>query len=157
MSTISQQVSSPAYSDLGSPEAITPLFGNNTPPSLAAWQIQRTILKERWNAVLGTPSFTDFERTIEEIETFQQSTYRGTVLKQSTGPQTRQTLLLMAPTQVILSPRPGIVVPFYDPDRMAGFDLQTDQPLSEDPNTLVACYSLVCCHFLDGPDMFRHA
>jgi len=62
MNIVSQQVSSPAYSDLGSPQAITPLFGNDTTPSLAEWQIQRAILKERWNAVLGTPSFKDFQR-----------------------------------------------------------------------------------------------
>ncbi len=40
----------------------------------------------------------------------------------------------MEPKLVHLSPRPGMVVPFYDPDRMAGLDLKTRQPIADTPH-----------------------
>ena len=40
----------------------------------------------------------------------------------------------MEPKLVHLSPRPGMVVPFYDPDRIAGLDLKTRQPIANTPH-----------------------
>ena len=133
METLSQKLSLPAYDDLGAPEPIEPIFAEPAVPTLGAWQVRRAALRERWNAVLGTPSFGKFDRTPEIVETFEQPAYRGTVLKQPTAPGTRQTLLLMEPTRVGLSPRPGMVIPYYHPDTMAGIDLGTRGPVDDSP------------------------
>ncbi len=134
MQTLSQQVSRPVYDDLGAPEPIEPIFAEGTDPTLEDWQDRRAVLKERWNAVLGTPSLDTFDTRPEIINTFEQPAYRATVFKQPTGPDTRQTLLLMEPGQAAHSPRPGMVVPFYHPDPMAGIDLDTQEPIAEDRN-----------------------
>ena len=39
----------------------------------------------------------------------------------------------MEPKLVTFSPCPGVVVPFYGPDRMVGLDLETYQPIIDDP------------------------
>ena len=99
MQTLSQQVSRPVYDDLGAPEPIEPIFAEGTDPTLEDWQDRRAVLKERWNAVLGTPSLDTFDTRPEIINTFEQPAYRATVFKQPTGPDTRQTLLFMEPGQ----------------------------------------------------------
>ena len=102
-------------------------------PTMEDWRDVRADLLRRWKAVLGTPAFGSFDRKQEPVRVFDQPTYTGTIFNQSTGPGTFQPLLLMEPKLVTLSPRPGVVVPFYDPDRMAGLDLKTYQPIIGDP------------------------
>ncbi|HIA68822.1 TPA: acetylxylan esterase [Candidatus Poribacteria bacterium] len=128
---VSRQFSQPQYNDLGADEVIEPIFPLGIVPTMEAWKEERTALLRRWKAVLGTPAFDSFDRTQEAVEIFERPTYTGTIFKQATGPDTLQTLLLMEPKLVTLSPRSGIVVPFYDPDRMAGLDLKTHQPIAE--------------------------
>lgn len=131
---ISQQFSQPQYNDFGVDEAIEPIFPLGIVPTMESWREERAALLNRWKAVLGTPAFENFDRKQEPVEIVERPTYTGTVFKQSTGPDTFQTLLLMEPKLVTLSPRPGVVVPFYDPDRMAGLDLKTYQPITETPS-----------------------
>ena len=134
MKTLSQQLSHPASDDLGEDQHLAPLFPEGVEPTLEEWEQERPRLRERWDAVIGKPSFADFDQTPEVIDTFEQPQFRGTVLRQPTSPETRQLVLLMEPTQVSLLPRPGAVVPFYHPDLMAGYDLETHEPRDERPN-----------------------
>ena len=134
MAGISEELSRPAYDDLGEPEPITPIFPVGIDESLEAWRAIRIEIRSRWKEVLGSPSFGSFDRTPEAIETFEAPGYRGTVLKQPTDPDSRQILLVMEPLDPPSTPRPGMVVPFYHPDPMAGIDLATRQPITEAPN-----------------------
>ena len=133
MTDISQKVSVPVYDDLGEPEPIEPIFPEGVEPGLDGWQAVRADLKQRWDAALGSPAFGDFDRTAEVTDRFEQSLYRATVFKQPTDPESRQTLLLMEPRTPAASPRPGMVIPFYHPDAMAGIDIATRQPLTDAP------------------------
>ena len=131
MSHITHRVAHPTYEHLGEPEAIAPIF--SSAPSLETWYPIRETLKNRWAQVLGLPSFANIDHAVEIIQTFDQPTYRATVLKQPTGPHTRQILLLMQPKKTIASPNPGMVIPFYNPDRMIGLNIQNQQPTEDTP------------------------
>jgi len=135
MSSVSQQLSRPPGTDLGEDQQLAPLFPDGTAPTLAEWEALRHSLRQQWDAVLGEPSYADFDRSPETIRSFEQPEYRATVLRQPTSPETQQLILLMEPTQVPFSPRPGAVVPFYDPDRMAGYDLEEDCRITESLET----------------------
>ncbi|MGK0188802.1 MAG: hypothetical protein ACI9R3_004616 [Verrucomicrobiales bacterium] len=119
----SQRLSKPAYANLGEQQKLAPLITSEL--TIENWDNQRIKAHKQWQQLLGTPSFIDdYDKTPELIETFEQPKFRGTLLRQPTGPDTKQLVLIMEPKKRALSPRPGAVVPFYHPDAMAGFDLE---------------------------------
>jgi hypothetical protein len=134
--SLSQTCSRPAAADaVFAPEPIRPL---DVPESAAAWSGARAHLLAAWQDVIGAPAFGtsafgDVDRRPERVDTFEQPTYDAEVWHQPTTPTSRQTLLLMRPKRPLADPCPGMVVPFYHPDRMAGIDLQTREPWPDDP------------------------
>ncbi len=130
MSDTSNSYSRPAPADASfAPEPIEPLL---VPDRAEDWQDARRQLLDAWTAVIGHPAFDvcdTFDRSADSLTTFDQEQYTGTILKQPTTPTTRQTLLLMTPKVPAATPCPGMVIPFYDPDRMAGIDIHTHEPL----------------------------
>ena len=132
MPSVIQQVARPDYTNFGPPEPIAPIFPAQTQPTMETWLSIKEDLKNQWQKVLGTPSFKDYDPTPKMIRTFNQPTYEGTVFKQPTSPTTNQTLLLMKPKQPLPAPRPGLVIPFYNPDRMVGLNIETQEPLPEE-------------------------
>jgi len=143
MNKISTTYSKPALDDENfTPETLTPL---PVPDRVEDWQGTRKQILEAWQAVVGRPSSdstaafdaTDgFDRSAEIVTSFEQEDYVGTVLLQPTTPTTRQTVLLMTPKAPVAQPCPGMVIPFYDPDRMAGIDLRTQNPLLEEASVI---------------------
>ena len=82
--------------------------------------------REVWLEALGKPQNYDFEPTVTSVETFETPEFRAELFLQRNSPDTRQKVLLLKPLD--LKPgekRPGFVVPFYDADRMCGYDLAT--------------------------------
>jgi hypothetical protein len=116
------------------PDDIEPIFLPGDEPTLNEWLAMRSELLNRWRAVVGEPSFGEFDRTPEVVDEFKADYCRGTVLLQPTGPEQRQQVVLLEPTGAATSPRPAAVVPFYHPDLMAGFDLERREPIAERPN-----------------------
>ncbi|MBM4044638.1 MAG: acetylxylan esterase, partial [Planctomycetes bacterium] len=131
--SLSRQLSQPACSCLGHDQRLEPLFPPGVTPTLDLWEREREALRRRWDAVLGRPSFGEFDKTPEVVERFEQPEWLGTVFSQPTGPETRQSLLLMEPKREARSPRPGAVIPYYHPDPMAGLDLQKKTFITERP------------------------
>ncbi len=135
-STLSEKLSKPGYDELGKDQKLAPLFAGK--PDQKTWEEQGPALRRRWDELLGTPSFgpDDYDQTATVIETFEQPEFRGTILQQPTGPDgARQLVLLMEPKDGKISPRPGAVVPFYHPDKMAGFDLGKRTRITGNPTT----------------------
>jgi len=128
MPSIIQQVAQPTYSDFGAPEKIDPIF-HNTPATIQTWSTIRENLKHQWQNILGRPSFTDYDHPPQLIHQFDQPTYHATIFKQPTGPTSQQTILLMTPKNPLPTPHPGMVIPFYNPDRMIGINIETQEPL----------------------------
>ncbi|MGD9494935.1 MAG: acetylxylan esterase [Armatimonadota bacterium] len=134
MKPLSAQLSRPTIADLGEPLKLEPLFPPGVEPTLAAWGELRDELLQRWRAVIGEPSFGEFERRAAIVERFEAPFFRGTVYRQPVGPDHWQQVLLMEPLEPLRHPRPAAVVPYYHPDLMAGFDLQTREPITDRPN-----------------------
>ncbi len=129
------KLSNPTYTDFGEKQNLSPLFGEDKPQTLEAWSEIRKDLIAQWEEVIGRPSFTDFEKELILLETFEHPDFHGKLYRQSTGPGAKQLVLLMEPTRYSDSPRPGAIVPFYNPDAMAGYDLKQRKPIEEKQNT----------------------
>lgn len=82
----------------------------------------------RWEAALGRPATEVWKREERQIESFRTPDFTARLYRQRTGPSTEQLVLLMVPPG-LRGRAPGVVVPFYDPDRMCGYDLRTKLPL----------------------------
>ena len=130
----SEQLSNPAYTDLGAPENIEPIFPEGMQANIETWKSLRHNLLERWGKILGKPSFGDFKQEIELIETFEQPHYTASLYAQSTGPGTKQRILIMEPKTSTSSPRPCAIVPYYHPNLMAGYDIKNRRPITERKN-----------------------
>lgn len=131
--SVSTRFSRPAYTNLGEDQKLTPLSPDGRAPDRAAWERDREVLFERWKRVLGSPGFTEYDREARVIDTLDQPEFRGTILSQSTGPDSRQEVLLLEPKHSRLLPRPGAIVPYYHPDLMAGFDLDRRERIMTRP------------------------
>ena len=132
--TYSQPTGSDAHF---APEPIEPL---PVPATASEWPGVRQQILSAWQTVIGRPAFdprdvVEAGHPVEVISTFEQPDYTGTVYRQPTTPNNQQTVLLMTPRTPVAEPCPGMVIPFYDPDRMAGIDIQTQQSLP-DPTTV---------------------
>ncbi len=89
----------------------------------------------KWRQALGSPS-SPFGQAgpAELVESFDTPDFRAQLCRQRTGPETWQRILLLKPLR-IEARTAGVVVPFYDPDRMCGYDLRTKQRLGPERNT----------------------
>ncbi|MBI3948140.1 MAG: acetylxylan esterase [Armatimonadetes bacterium] len=131
MRELSRRLSVPPYADLGEDQHLKPLFPRGVEPTLADWERERRAIREQWDRVIGTPSYPEFDRAPEVVDTFEQPQCHVTILRLPTGPDTRQLLLLLEPHDPPRTPRPAAIVPFYHPDLMAGLDLKARQPIAE--------------------------
>lgn len=91
--------------------------------------------REKWRQALGSPRSTfGLAGPAELVESFETPDFRAQLFRQRTGPETWQRVLLMKPLR-LEARTAGVVVPFYDPDRMCGYDLRTKQRLGPERNT----------------------
>lgn len=126
--------SQPAGGDAHFPQQ--PIEALPVPATAAEWLGVRQQILAGWQAVIGCPAFGPHTfaanwPSVEVVSTFEQPDYNGTVLLQPTTPDNEQTVLLMTPKTPIAQPCPGMVIPFYDPDRMAGIDIRTFEELPD--------------------------
>lgn len=91
--------------------------------------------REKWRLALGSPRSPSGPAVPAElVESFETPDFRAQLFRQRTGPETWQRVLLMKPLR-LEARTAGVVVPFYDPDRMCGYDLRTKQRLGPERNT----------------------
>jgi len=133
VSTVSAQLSRPPYDDLGEDQCLEPIFAPGTRPTVEGWQVVRADLLARWQALLGGPLCERPDGSAEAVDGFDTDYCHATVYRQPTGPDSRQLVFLLEPTATPHSPRPVAIVPFYHPDLMAGYDLETRQRRTERP------------------------
>ncbi|MBD3291512.1 MAG: acetylxylan esterase [Armatimonadia bacterium] len=134
MKPVSERLSKPSVDDPGPPEPIEPILPEGEEATRETWEERiRPEIVQRWRNVLGEPSFGDFDRTAEVVDEFDAPWAHGTVYLQPTGPDQRQQVVLLEPTEAPQFPRPAAVVPYYHPDLMAGFDLEAREPIEERP------------------------
>jgi len=121
-------------SSLWAAEAPQPLLAPGE--GLAAWKEKRGGLIALWEQALGLPTKSSHLKVhqVEVLELFMTPEFKGAVLRQRTGPESWQRILLMEPLK-LKGRTAGVVVPFYDPDRMCGYDLKTKAKLGPERNT----------------------
>ena len=121
-------------STLWAAEAPQPLLAPGE--GLAAWKEKRGGLIALWEQALGLPTKSSHLKVhqVEVLELFMTPEFKGAVLRQRTGPESWQRILLMEPVK-LKGRTAGVVVPFYDPDRMCGYDLKTKAKLGPERNT----------------------
>jgi predicted esterase len=91
--------------------------------------------REKWRLALGSPRSTFGQAgPAELVDSFETPDFRAQLFRQRTGPATWQRILILKPLR-LEGRTAGVVVPFYDPDRMCGYDLQTKQRLGPERNT----------------------
>ena len=103
---------------------------------LNEWKGKREGLIARWEQALGVPTQSSHLEVhqSEVLEVFMTPEFKGTVFRQRTGPESWQRILLMEPLK-LKGRAAGVVVPFYDPDRMCGYDLKTKAKLGPERNS----------------------
>jgi predicted esterase len=125
-------------------EALSPLLAPGE--GLAEWKPKRENLLVRWHLALGSsgeagqPEGKAYQAEVTEV--FFTPEFKGVLLRQRTGAETWQRILIMEPLG-LKGRTAGVVVPFYDPDRMCGYDLMTKAKLGPERNTALFGLHLV--------------
>jgi len=129
MRVLSKQLNTPSYSDFGEDLGLRALPDSPSSESIEGWENgQRADILQRWDEVLGQPTMPEFDRTPERLTTFELPEGTASVLQLPTSPTSKQLVVLLEPGKAFTGPRPGAVVPFYNPDLMVGYDIETREP-----------------------------
>lgn len=144
--SLAQRLSQPV-GPRNSPE-VAPLL--NPDDTLDHWLRRRGELRMAWLELLGQPEPLQYDPSPERLGTFAQPGYRGTIYRQPTSPENRQLVWILEPDQPVASPRPAVVIPFYHPHLMLGYDPSTGETLTDRPTVRFAKHLLaqgyvVCC------------
>ena len=85
-------------------------------------------LHDRWARYLSPPAGYAFERKVRLVKKYSFPECDCELYEQANGPGTTQRVLVAFPKE-LKGKAPGIVAPFYFPEAMLGFELETRQPL----------------------------
>lgn len=77
--------------------------------------------KKQWLEAIGVPSHYAFIRDIKLINSFTEKDFYGELYMQANGPGTYQRILMLFPKNSG-GPVPGVLVPFYFPEAMLGYN-----------------------------------
>lgn len=85
-------------------------------------------IAEKWRKMLAVPSEYRYKKTLEPVKKYPFEKFDAELYLQSNGPCTFQRLLKVLPKK-IARPLPAVAVPFYFPEGMIGFELETREIL----------------------------
>lgn len=85
---------------------------------------------QKWLDMIGKPQNYEYPHHLQLIRTFETSEFVGELYEQANGPGTVQRTLLLLP-KTINDKLPAVVVPFYYPERAAGYHLDALEPTGE--------------------------
>ena len=86
--------------------------------------------QKMWLDLLGTPSCYEFEKQCNLIKRYSLDDIDLELYVQSNGPGTFQRIIMALPKK-LTAPAPAVVVPFYFPEAMLGFDPETGEVLEK--------------------------
>ena len=93
-----------------------------TPPALCAGP-----LHVDWSGPLAVPAAYVFGRKVEHVKTWKFADFDVEFYRQANGPGTAQRVFVAVPKAGHAGRRPAVVVPFYFPECMLGFDPETGE------------------------------
>ena len=85
-------------------------------------------LKKMWVDLLGEPTWYKFEKQCGFIKRYSFDEFDVELHLQSNGPGTYQRIMMALPKK-LTAPAPAVVVPFYFPEAMLGFDPENGEVL----------------------------
>lgn len=85
-------------------------------------------LMKQWLAFLGQPGDYAYQPSFELMKSLVHPEFDGELYRQANGPGTFQRTLMVFPKKTV-GPLPAVVVPFYFPEAMLGFELDTGEVL----------------------------
>lgn len=85
-------------------------------------------LKTQWLELIGQPDDYDFAQNLTLLKKYDYPEFDGELYLQANGPGTFQRVFMAFPKNC-RKPVPGVVVPFYYPEAMLGFDPETGEEL----------------------------
>lgn len=89
-----------------------------------------TATRDLWIRQIGTPIHYEFSPEVKFVKKYEHEDFTGELYYQNNGPGTRQRVLLLFPKKPKTAGKlPAVVVPFYYPEGMVGFELDTGKPL----------------------------
>ena len=115
-------------------QPLKPVLKDPSHASVSDWSRQRKEIINQWMAALGTPGRYDYEAEQKIIEEFETPDFKGIIYLQRTGLECSQKVLLMVPLN-LKKQAPGVVVPFYYPDGMCGYDLESKTRKTAEKNS----------------------
>lgn len=124
MPPLSELLSHPPYADLGPDEGLPPVFPAGVPAGVETWAGVRADILRRWRGILGEPVPEEFDRTPRHVRTVELPDAVAEEHLLPTSRESFQRVVLLRPRSAGRSPRPGAVVPFYNPEAMVGYDLE---------------------------------
>ena len=116
-----------------SPQQLKPVLKDAAQTSLSDWKHQRKEIIDQWIMALGKPEGYDYAPEQKVVEEFETIDFKGVIYLQRTGPESYQKVLLMTPLN-LKTPAPGVIIPFYHPDGVCGYDLQNKTRKTADRN-----------------------
>ena len=85
-------------------------------------------LIELWHSLLGSPVNYEFRHSLALQKKYDFGDFTGELYLQANGPGTFQRLLMVFPKSAT-GKLPAVAVPFYFPEAMLGFELESREPL----------------------------
>lgn len=84
--------------------------------------------KEQWIRAIGHPSYTFVSEPMQLLARFRHPEFDAELYSQKNGPDTAQRVMMVFPPN-LTGRRPAVVVPFYFPEAMLGFEPTTGEQL----------------------------
>jgi formylglycine-generating enzyme required for sulfatase activity len=107
--------------------------------SVAEWQLRRAALQKKWLKILGSmdieppPPMTRLVRVVED------QNYTAKLMHLQVENHWWEKILVMMPTEAMTSPRPVVIVPYYDVDSSAAKNLSGNFFLGETVDPYAYC------------------
>jgi len=89
--------------------------------------------RERWLRAIGAPKNYAFTPSLTLLRSFDEEDFIAELYEQANGPGTTQRVMMCFPKNA-KAPCPGVVVPFYFPEAMMGYDPATGEALPKYKN-----------------------
>lgn len=100
---------------------LTPLVGKDD--SIREWELRRDAIEAKWNRFLGSMGLTPPAPQARVVEVVKDQNYTARLMYLQVEPDWWEKIFVMIPAGDLRSPRPAVIVPFYDVDTPAGRDL----------------------------------
>ena len=129
MASVSAELSQPRTLDLGPAQGLRPVFPPGVTPSLASWPTVRADILRRWQGILGEPEPEAIPAAVQCVRQVELPECRAEDVLLPTSATSCQRVVILRPRQALYRLAPAAIVPFYNPEAMVGYDLDTLAPL----------------------------